>query len=92
MKSSAAVILASAATALSLPSSSLQKRAEICGQYESVESGPYIVYNNLWNMDAAEGEQCTGVDSDNGTALAWHTNWSWTGRYEREVKLSVDSS
>lgn len=81
MKFPAAVVIASAATDLSLPSSRLQKRVEICGQYESVNWGAYIVHNNLWNMGAAEGEQCTEVDSKNGSALAWHTNWSWSGRY-----------
>ena len=81
MKSSAAIIVSTAATALALPGANLQKREEVCGQWDSIESGPYTIYNNLWGMESAQGKQCTGVDSGNGTTLAWHTNWSWTGRY-----------
>lgn len=77
MKFSAGVFLASATSVLSLPSASLHKREEMCGQYESVDIDSFTIHNNLWNMEAAEGEQCTTVDSTNGSALSWHTNWSW---------------
>lgn len=89
MKFSAPIILASAATVLSVPTGTLQKREDFCGQYDSVESGSYTVYNNLWGMESATGEQCTGVTSGNGSSLAWHTNWTWSGRYERPIDSSV---
>ncbi|KAL1961442.1 hypothetical protein VTO42DRAFT_170 [Malbranchea cinnamomea] len=76
----ASLLLASAVPGIfAQPTGSLEKRADFCGQWDSEQSGPYIVYNNLWNMGTGTGSQCTGVDGIDGSTLAWHTSWSWSG-------------
>lgn len=63
-----------------LNGAALTRRADSCGQWDTINKGDYIVYNNLWGQDNADsGEQCTGLDAQNGTSLAWHTRWTWTG-------------
>jgi xyloglucan-specific endo-beta-1,4-glucanase len=70
-----------ATTALAVPTQTLKARStEICGQWDSVETGSYIVYQDLWGEDnASSGSQCTTVDSLSGTDLAWSTSWTWAG-------------
>lgn len=66
-----------AATAAAAP---LEKRAEMCGQYENTQAGPYIVHNNNWGQGNADsGNQCTSLDKINGNVLLWSTHWSWSG-------------
>ncbi|KAL3424661.1 glycosyl hydrolase family 12 [Phlyctema vagabunda] len=74
-----ATLLASAAIAS--PTATLDKRATtICGQWDSVVTGTYTVYQDLWNKDTAtSGSQCTTVNSLSGTTLAWSTSWTWAG-------------
>lgn len=69
------------AGALCSPTPTLNKRAtQICGQWDSVVTGTYTVYQDLWNMGAAtSGSQCTTVNSLSGTTLAWSTSWTWAG-------------
>ena len=57
------------------PSKSVQERAAThCGQWDSVQTGMYTVYNNLWGESAASsGSQCFGVDGLSGSTLKWHT-------------------
>ncbi|CAL5872797.1 uncharacterized protein PFLUO_LOCUS7066 [Penicillium psychrofluorescens] len=63
-----------------LPTRTLQRRADFCGQYDSTTTGSYIVYNNLWGLSADEsGTQCTGVDSLSGSTISWYTTYSWSG-------------
>ncbi|GMF23957.1 unnamed protein product [Phytophthora lilii] len=51
---------------------------DYCGQWDWAKSTNYIVYNNLWNKNAASsGSQCTGVDKISGSTIAWHTSYSW---------------
>lgn len=60
----------------------VEKRAEtFCDQWGSLETGGYIVYNNLWGQDSADsGEQCTTVEGVSGEgSLAWSTEWTWAG-------------
>ncbi|KAG6616431.1 Cell 12A endoglucanase [Phytophthora cinnamomi] len=60
---------------------------EFCGQWDSAKSTNYIVYNNLWNKNAAaSGSQCTGVDSISDSTIGWHTSYTWTGGAPTEVK------
>ncbi|CAH0018965.1 unnamed protein product [Clonostachys rhizophaga] len=41
----------------------LEKRATtLCGQWDSVETGGYTIYNNLWGKDSGSGSQCLTVD------------------------------
>ncbi|TGJ88100.1 hypothetical protein E0Z10_g666 [Xylaria hypoxylon] len=76
-------ILASAALvglALATPTPTVDKRATtLCGQWDSVQTGTYIIYNNLWGKDAGTGSQCTTVNSLSGTSVAWSTSWTWSG-------------
>jgi xyloglucan-specific endo-beta-1,4-glucanase len=76
-------ILASAALAglaLATPTPTVDKRAtSFCGQWDSLQTGSYIVYNNLWGRDAGTGSQCTTVNSLSGNSVAWSTSWSWSG-------------
>ncbi|KAG6580054.1 Cell 12A endoglucanase [Phytophthora cinnamomi] len=54
--------------------------ADFCSQWRLSKAGKYIIYNNLWNMNAAtSGSQCTGVDKVSGSTVAWHTSYSWAG-------------
>ncbi|KAI9371513.1 concanavalin A-like lectin/glucanase domain-containing protein [Aspergillus egyptiacus] len=72
--------LASLASAASLASSTLTRRADFCGQWDTVIQGDFILYNNLWGQDNADsGSQCTGLDWASGNTIAWHTSWSWGG-------------
>lgn len=85
MKLTTAVATASlAAIAAAAPSKTITKRADSCGQWDSVETGNYIVYNNLWGQeDADSGSQCFGVDSLSGNNIAWHAKYvsslTWSG-------------
>ncbi|KAI0407949.1 family 12 glycosyl hydrolase [Xylaria palmicola] len=76
-------ILASAALAslaLATPTPTVDKRATtFCGQWDSVQTGSYIVYNNLWGQSSGSGSQCTTVNSLSGNSVAWSTSWSWSG-------------
>ncbi|XHF98044.1 hypothetical protein AWENTII_001614 [Aspergillus wentii] len=73
-------LLAALASAATVPTKSLTRRADSCEQYATVTQGDYIIYNNLWGKDNADsGKQCTGLDSINDGTVAWHTSWTWTG-------------
>lgn len=62
------------------PTRIVPRATSICGQWDSVETGAYTIYQDLWNEASGTGSQCTTVDSvtDDGV-LAWSTSWSWTG-------------
>lgn len=69
------------AAAIGVPTATLDKRATtICGQWDSVVTGTYTVYQDLWGEAAAtSGSQCTTVNSLSDTTLAWSTSWTWAG-------------
>jgi len=73
--------LALSTATVAVPTATLDKRATtICGQWDSVVTGTYTVYEDLWNEAAAtSGSQCTTVNSLSGTTLAWSTSWTWAG-------------
>ncbi|KAJ5812246.1 hypothetical protein N7474_008547 [Penicillium riverlandense] len=72
--------LCATSSASVLPTRTLQRRADFCGQYDSTTTGSYSVNNNLWGLSEDEnGTQCTGVDSLSGSTIAWHTTFSWSG-------------
>lgn len=79
----AASLLATSALAAPTPTkttSSLEKRASTyCGQWDSVTTGAYTLYNNLWGESAGTGSQCTTYNSLSGNTLSWSTAWSWAG-------------
>ncbi|KAL4736700.1 concanavalin A-like lectin/glucanase domain-containing protein [Aspergillus similis] len=75
-----ALSLASLASAATIRSNTLTRRADFCGQWDTATAGNFILYNNLWGEGNADsGSQCTGVDSANGDSISWHTTWSWSG-------------
>jgi len=50
------------------PSKTIEERAASnCGQWDTVQTGTYTVYNNLWGESAASsGSQCMSVDGLSG--------------------------
>ena len=55
-------------------------KRELCGQYQSQTSGPYLLDTNLWGeASATSGWQCSGVDYQSGNEISWHTVWDWQG-------------
>jgi len=67
--------------ALATPTPTLDKRATtICGQWDTVATGTYTIYQDLWGeASASSGSQCTTVTSDSSGSLAWSTSWTWAG-------------
>lgn len=63
------------------PTQTVDKRATtFCGQWDSLQTGGYTVYNNLWGMSSAtSGSQCTTVTGMSGSNLVWSTSWTWAG-------------
>ncbi|EFX01560.1 cell 12a endoglucanase [Grosmannia clavigera kw1407] len=78
---SATMVTGVAAAAIAVPPSKvLQARSTtICGQWDSVETGTYTIYQDLWNKDNGTGSQCSTVGSVSGSTLSWSTSWSWAG-------------
>ena len=75
MKSSYALSAALLSLAVALPTE-VVKRGDSCGQYNSVSTGSYTVYNNVWGESAASsGSECFGVDGMSGDTVKWHTRW-----------------
>lgn len=74
-------VLVGTAVVVAIPTATLEKRAATyCGQWDSVVTGTYTVYNNLWGESAAtSGSQCTTVTSDVSNSLVWSTSWTWAG-------------
>ncbi|KAI9906800.1 hypothetical protein PsorP6_003267 [Peronosclerospora sorghi] len=80
MKMSFAGIITAAALPLAFAS-------DFCGQWDKATSNKYIVYNNLWNKNAAaSGSQCTSIVKTSGSTVSWHTSYTWTGSALAEVK------
>ncbi|ETM98889.1 hypothetical protein PPTG_19220 [Phytophthora nicotianae INRA-310] len=60
---------------------------DFCGQWNLTETEHYTLYNNLWGAhNDTKGTQCTGLDSVEGSTIAWHTSYNWKGS-----KLQVKS-
>lgn len=69
-----------ASQALASPTKVEKRSTTICGQWDSVATGSYTVYQDLWDESAAtSGSQCTTVKSLSSSTLAWSTSWSWAG-------------
>ncbi|KAE8381984.1 concanavalin A-like lectin/glucanase domain-containing protein [Aspergillus bertholletiae] len=85
MKASPVVLAlwASAASAAWTPSHqhNSAKRADSCGQYDTINVGSFKLYNNMWGKDSGSGSQCVALDSGDGSSspAAWHATWSWSG-------------
>lgn len=80
-----AAILAATAlaapSAVEIPSKTIEKRATtICGQWDTVETGTYTLYQDLWGESAAtSGSQCSTFTSLSGNTIVWSTSWTWAG-------------
>ncbi|KAL5346873.1 hypothetical protein ACLOAV_008016 [Pseudogymnoascus australis] len=63
------------------PSKTINERAtEICGQWDSIQTGSYTLYQGLWGIDSAtSGSQCSTYESLTGDTIAWSTKWTWQG-------------
>lgn len=63
------------------PTASLKERStETCDQWGTIETGSYIVYNDLWGESyATSGSQCTTVSGLTNGILSWSTSWTWAG-------------
>lgn len=57
-----------------------QRSTETCDQWGEIETGSYIVYNDLWGESyATSGSQCTTVTGLSNSILSWQTAWTWAG-------------
>lgn len=85
------VSLVFATAAVASPTPVLRKRATtVCGQWDSVATGTYTVYQDLWGISGYTGSQCTTVTSDTSNSLVWSTSWSWSGG-SSQVKSYADA-
>ena len=51
-----------------------------CGQWDTVNAGPYTMFLDLWGKDgASSGSQCSQITSLSGSTIAWKTTWKWVG-------------
>ncbi|CAK4034298.1 Endoglucanase cel12C [Lecanosticta acicola] len=79
MTSLSLVLVASLiALTTSAATKTLVERADVCGQWDSRNTGTYTLYNDEWGISGSTGSQCVGVDSLSGTTIKWHATWSWT--------------
>jgi xyloglucan-specific endo-beta-1,4-glucanase len=64
-----------------LPTPTLEKRATtICGQWDTVVTGTYTLYQDLWGESAAtSGSQCSTFTSLSGNTMVWSTAYTWAG-------------
>lgn len=64
-----------------IPFKTIEKRATtICGQWDSVATGTYTLYQDLWGESAAtSGSQCSTYISLSGNTISWSTSWTWAG-------------
>ncbi|KAE9298619.1 hypothetical protein PF008_g23457 [Phytophthora fragariae] len=70
----------SAVIAAAVAASPTVAEKEFCGLWNSTQTDDYTIYNNLWGAhDDPKGGQCTGLDSVDGSNIAWHTSFNWTG-------------
>lgn len=74
---SALALFATAASAA--PTSTIEKRASICGQWDSATTGSYTLYQDLWNENEGTGSQCSQINGLSGNTVKWSTSWSWSG-------------
>lgn len=63
------------------PTRSLAERStSTCDQWGTIQTGSFIVYNNLWGESSAtSGSQCTTVTGLTNGIVSWKTAWSWAG-------------
>ena len=52
------------------PIKNLVPRASQRGQWDSIQTGTYTLYSDLWNEYAGTGSQCSEVTSASGSTIA----------------------
>lgn len=68
-------VLALAGLGTASPTATIEKRATtICGQWDSVATSSYTVYQDLWGMSSGTGSQCTTVTGISSSKLVWSTS------------------
>jgi len=68
--------IATAAFAALATAAPLEKRADKCGQWDSIAASPYTLYNDLWGESGAtSGSGCFGLDSISGNTIKWHSTY-----------------
>lgn len=80
MKSSylTAFIPFGASLALATPTPTIEKRATVCGEQDTITTGNYLVDQDEWGASSGIGWQCTTVSSSSDS-IVWHTDWDWSG-------------
>ncbi|PQE11471.1 Xyloglucan-specific endo-beta-14-glucanase A protein [Rutstroemia sp. NJR-2017a BBW] len=75
------LLFSGAAIAAPAVSKTINARStKVCGQWDSVVTGSYTIYQDLWGQGNADsGSQCSTVNSMSGETVSWSTSWSWTG-------------
>ncbi|GAM90807.1 hypothetical protein ANO11243_088520 [Dothideomycetidae sp. 11243] len=73
-----AAALATTVHAIPIPSHTKAADQTLCGQWDLTISSPYTLYNNLWNLAAGKGSQCTLLSNSWDSGISWKTSWSWT--------------
>lgn len=58
----------------------VKRDTTVCGQYDTIETGSWIIYNDLWGeAEATSGSQCVTLDTVDGDTVSWSTSWTWAG-------------
>jgi xyloglucan-specific endo-beta-1,4-glucanase len=84
----ALIVLFQCALALALAKRAVHRRKQdtsaYCGQWDSITAtSRYSLLVNQWGLaDASAGSSCAQVISVSGDAVAWMTNWTWSGGME----------
>jgi len=78
MRFTVAAIAGLASLAAAAPTQTIEERStQICGQWDSVQTGSYTLYQDLWNEASGTGSQCTTYNTLSGNTISWSTKWSW---------------
>jgi xyloglucan-specific endo-beta-1,4-glucanase len=74
-------LFASLALATPAPDKVLKQRStQVCGQWTTVETGTYTLWEDQWGISAAtSGSQCATINSVINNIINWSTSWTWLG-------------
>lgn len=69
----------------------VRSNPQVCTPYNIIQTGDWILYNNLWGAGSGTGQECTALDWHDSDpqgsyhAISWQTFWTWNGG-ENSVK------
>ncbi|KAF8853754.1 concanavalin A-like lectin/glucanase [Acephala macrosclerotiorum] len=73
-------LLFSTATLAAPTKTHKERSTEICGRWDSLVTGTYTIYQDLWGeVNATSGSQCTTINSETNGMAVWSTSWTWAG-------------